>query len=378
MTAIVVGAGILGLAHAYAFARRGFRVIVTERYPFASGATVRNFGMVWPIGQPLGDRRELALASREHWLTVVRESGMWHRECGSLHLAYHDDEAAVIEEFLAGAGGETGQWLDAAGVLARSPSVRTTGTGGDLKGGLWSPWELAVDPRTAAADVARYLHDRYAVEFRWGTAALTAATENGGAIVALPDETLRADYVVVCPGTEPGQIFGDQLRAAGMQLSRLQMLRAETEINLGTHLCAGLTLLHYGNFASLNGLAAVRERLGREWPGYAENGIHLLVSQHADGTLTIGDTHHYADHFPPYGDTRLDDMVLRYLDTFLPVDEIRVVQHWDGVYGKHPTEPYVSLPVGDRVRIVGSAGGAGMTLSFGIGEREISRWIDER
>src|SRR5215510_3930057 len=89
----IVGAGILGLAHAYHLARRGARVVVFERGERATGASIRNFGMLWPIGQPPGALYDLARHSLEHWQTVLAASGSWHEQSGSLHLAYHDDEA---------------------------------------------------------------------------------------------------------------------------------------------------------------------------------------------------------------------------------------------------------------------------------------------
>ena len=41
---IVVGAGMLGIAHAWAAAKRGLSVAVIERSRQAHGATIRNFG----------------------------------------------------------------------------------------------------------------------------------------------------------------------------------------------------------------------------------------------------------------------------------------------------------------------------------------------
>ena len=55
--------------------------------------------MLWPIGQPFGELRELAKQSVAIWLEVLEASGLWHERNGSLHLAYHADEAQILDEF---------------------------------------------------------------------------------------------------------------------------------------------------------------------------------------------------------------------------------------------------------------------------------------
>src|SRR5215467_9951308 len=108
----VVGAGIMVLAHAYAAARRGYRVVVFERGRRATGASIRNFGMLWPIGQS-PEMLAIALRSREIWLEILDQAKLPYRPNGSLHVVYREDEAAVAEEFaaLAPRYGYECQWL---------------------------------------------------------------------------------------------------------------------------------------------------------------------------------------------------------------------------------------------------------------------------
>jgi glycine/D-amino acid oxidase-like deaminating enzyme len=125
---VVVGAGIVGRAHAYHSARRGRRVVVIERGAAATGTSVRNFGMLWPIGQPFGERRTLGLRSLEIWLEVLASAGLAFERAGSRHLAYYEDEAQVLREY-ADLAGEAGQPVE---VLSgpESKSHSTQGSAG--------------------------------------------------------------------------------------------------------------------------------------------------------------------------------------------------------------------------------------------------------
>ncbi|MEJ0082126.1 MAG: FAD-dependent oxidoreductase [Puia sp.] len=94
-SAIVVGAGIVGMATARALALKGYVVNVYERNLKTSGASVRNFGMVWPIGQPAGKLYERAIRSRNCWKDIGDSSRLWYDPVGSLHLAYNQLEWQV-------------------------------------------------------------------------------------------------------------------------------------------------------------------------------------------------------------------------------------------------------------------------------------------
>ena len=80
---LVVGGGILGLGTAIAAVRRGLKVVVCERDEVARGASVRNFGMVWPIGQPPGEDLQAALRSRQLWGELAAEAGFRCAATGS-------------------------------------------------------------------------------------------------------------------------------------------------------------------------------------------------------------------------------------------------------------------------------------------------------
>src|SRR5688500_4003930 len=96
----IVGAGIVGLAHAYMALKKGFRVVLFELDHYAVGASIRNFGLLWPIGQQPGKGLDWAIKSRKIWKEISAETGIWQNQNGSLHLSYHDDEMEVLQEFL--------------------------------------------------------------------------------------------------------------------------------------------------------------------------------------------------------------------------------------------------------------------------------------
>ena len=243
----VVGAGIVGLAHAWSAARRGHRVTVFERSTAASGASIRNFGMIWPIGQPAGEAHTLALRSRQAWLELAREAGLWVNPCGSIHLAHRDDEWAVLEEFASVAPG-LGYTVE---LLTREEVLRRTGAANPdgLLGGLFSPTELAINPRTAVRALPGWLARRLDVRFEFET---TITNVEPGRVRSASGRTWAFDRTVVCGGADFETLFPEVFRDSGLSRCKLQMLKTVPQpqgFSIGPHLASGLTLRHYANFA---------------------------------------------------------------------------------------------------------------------------------
>ena len=359
----VVGAGILGLAHAYHLARRGRRVVVFERSARAEGASVRNFGMIWPIGQPSGARRELALRSREHWLEVLSASGLWHERAGSLHLAYREDEARVLREFAADPGSAVELWTPAE-VRSSSPVVREKG----LLAGLYSGTETCVDPRQVVAGLPAWLASEYGVRFEFGRAVTgfeAPCLEAGGT-------RFEVERLFVCAGSELATLFPEVLGGLGLVPCKLQMLRSRPVVDrIGPMLAGGLTLRHYESFAGCPGLPALRERVARESPDFDRFGIHVMASQNGNGELVLGDSHEYGDAITPFDREEIDALILSYLDGFLDVPALRIASRWHGIYVKHPSRPWLVERPRPGVTLVTGVGGAGMTLSFGLAEQVV-------
>jgi len=366
-SAIVIGAGIVGLATARALALRGFSVKVFERSDKAVGASIRNFGMIWPIGQPEGKMYDRAVRSREVWKEVSSEAGFWSERAGSLHVAYHPDEWLVLQELaeIFRKEGRPVQLLDKSAVMGASEAVVPHG----LLGGLYSNDELIVDPREAIAALPGWLTGRLKVEFFWGKCVSYISDQT---VYIGNTEEYQADLIFVCNGADFETLYPEIYAEKPVTKCKLQMMRLTSQPadwRIGPALCGGLSLIHYNSFKAAASLTQLKQRYTEEMAAYLEWGIHVMISQNGRGELTVGDSHEYGLTHDPFDKEFINRMILDYLRTFVQIKDWSVIQTWNGIYTKltdgnsdlfFSPEPYVY--------VINGVGGAGMTLSFGLAE----------
>ncbi len=363
---IVVGGGIVGLAHARAAARRGKRVLVLDRDAQANGASIRNFGFVTVTGQERGRVWSLAKRSAAIWRDVAASAGIAIEQEGLLLIAQRDEAMDVIEAFLATDMGEGCKALSAAAIAAHYPMIN------GAVGGLFSTHDLRVESRLAIPRLAHWLAEVHGVEFRYGVAVHAVTT---GRVSSTAGEH-AAGVVFVCPGDDWATLFPNIYAQEGITRCKLQMLRLDAPgWRLPAPVMSDLSMVRYLGYAALPQAAPLRARLEAEAAAALAHGIHLIVVQSADGSLVVGDNHEYAPTPDPFSATAIDALIL---DTYRDVlgAPPPVIGRWTGTYASAAGHSIVRTPA-DGVRLVVVTSGTGASTSFALAQDVVGAFYGE-
>ena len=369
---LIVGAGILGLSHAYAAAKRGLKVTVFERSETPVGASVRNFGQALVTGQPPGPMLELARASRGIWGDWAQLAGLQLKRNGSYLFARTEAEEQLLEAFCEGRAVEHGYRVE----LLRGAALR------DLYGGQFRHHRAALHgmddqqlfSREAIPALIDFLRRDLGVEFHFST--LVRDIEPGRLYSTAG--SFSAEQIIVCSGHDYQTLLAEQIAELDPQICRLQMLRARPQINLNLQhaLLTGLSGVHYGAFSDLPEAAAVRAEILRDAPHLHENGIHLLISPTPYGELIIGDSHHYGRDPSPFNAEQVDDWMIDLAEQTLGC-KVQVVERWQGVYGSRGPGPFSFLRPADGLSVALMHTGVGMSVGPAMAERNVATVLGE-
>jgi FAD dependent oxidoreductase TIGR03364 len=356
--AVVVGAGILGTWHAIELVRHGFSVQHLEADAGPTGASVRNFGLVWVSGRRSGPELDVAQRARRQWEEIAADApGIGFRANGSITVALTDGERKVMEEFAQHPDAELRgiTFLEPAQVRAANPAVT-----GAIAGGLYCTHDAAVEPRRALGALRDYLetHDGYA--FHPGRRVVDLDTH---AVIDSTGTRWEADVVVIATGAAYDHLPGTEHLATKLRRVRLQMLETEPfPAHLTTSLADADSLRYYPAYE-----VVPLDPLGDQTAVAAAHHLQLLLVQRLDGGLTIGDTHAYGEPFDfalsEEPTLELLSRAERMLGAALPP----ISRRWEGVYSQCVDgDICLRQEVHPGTFIVTGPGGRGMTCAPAI------------
>ena len=360
----IVGAGIVGLAHALAAARLGARVVVIDRDAQANGASVRHFGFVPVTGQQDGACWQRAMRSRDVWAEIAPLADIAIEHRGLAVVAQRPEAQTVLEAFLNTPMGKNCLWHPAIEAHRLFPDI----TPPSCQGVLWSPHDLRVDSRRAIPKLAAYLERALGVTFLRQT--MVQACEPGRLITSRGP--VKAQRVVIAANDDFLTLYPERIAAYGLTKCKLQMLRARTSTTHQLHgaVMSDLSLVRYLGYSELPQAQALKARLQQEQSEHLAHGIHLIVVQSGDGSLVIGDSHHYADTPDPFTSERVDHLIL---DEFAALfgERPQIIERWSGIYPSAPDRLMLVDRSDADSRIVIVTSGTGASTAFALAEEVI-------
>ncbi|MDX2173696.1 MAG: TIGR03364 family FAD-dependent oxidoreductase [Bacteroidota bacterium] len=363
----IVGAGIVGLAHAYWASKKGLKVLVIEKNNTCFGASIRNFGLFWEIGQE-EKYKKLVADSKKVWSEFFHDTGIWYKPLGSLGLAYTNDELELINEFVSLYPNANHQILSKKQIEKKYPFINTT----DLAGALYSQNEITINSRETIPSISEWLNKKYNVDFVFNTTAvgidLPKITTNTGSI--------KANKIIISSGADFELLYPAIFSEEKITKCKLQMIKTETILPIiEPAVYTTTSFIHYESFSKCKTLEVIKNRIKKEQPDYLTHGINLLIAQNNYNELLIGDSHQYDDSVNPFNSERIDDLFLSGIKKIIPTIDFKIKERWHGVYVKSHSKKFLISKPEENVLIVNALAGAGMTLSFGLAKKTIMEFI---
>jgi FAD dependent oxidoreductase TIGR03364 len=340
--------------------------VVVDRDAQANGASVRNFGFITVTGQQSGDCWRRARRSRDVWVEMSAAAKIPISQRGLLTIARRPEARAVLEQFLETEMGAECRLVEPRDIDARGEGLRA----GDFAAALFSPHEVRVESREAIPRLADYLAERLGVTFLRETVVHAAAPprlETSRGIV-------EAETVIVCPGDDFHTLHPDRIAAYGLTRCKLHMMRLAPE-RFDARLPAvmsDLGLIRYLGYAELPAAAALKVKLVEEQGEHIANGVHLIVVRRSDGSLVVGDSHHYAATPDPFAPTAVDDLILDEYARVFAGAVPAIVEGWTGTYASAADRLMLMDRPADALRIVLITSGTGASTSFAIAEETLA------
>lgn len=361
---------MIGLSHALLAREAGYEVTIFERNARPLGASIRNFGTIWPIGCAPGEELEQALFGAKTWRDIVGRAGIWHDPCGSLSLAYRPAAWSVLQEYSAATNSPDYELIGRDEVLRRFPAVNPDGLHGALRGNQ----EIVIHTPTAIPALVNYVRSQ-GVTIHFESPVVRVEEKH----IETSDGSRHSfDHLLIAAGEEMRMLFPRELAAAEIRPCRLQMMRTVPQpdgFRVGAIAVSDLTLCHYPAFLGCPSLPALREQIESELPEHKRWGIHVIAAQHQDGSLTIGDSHEYGDDLSPDSRVEVDDLILDTLNGFLKLPDPRIATRWQGTYLKSTQGvTQVILEPRENVTMITAMGGLGMTLGWGRAKMTVDGW----
>jgi FAD dependent oxidoreductase TIGR03364 len=374
---IVVGSGVLGTFHAYHALKKGFRVAIIEKDKMPKGATIQNFGQVVPSGmdtkwQAYG-RESLAI-----YKEIQSQFDISIRQKGSIYLASNEEEIQLIEELsqINQSNNYESHLLTKDQCLDKYPGLRSD----YVKAGLFFPEEVTVEPRTMIYRLQEFMIQNMGLKLILNTTIVNCeSTSNGVSLFSAANESFLAKKVIICNGSEFKNLFPILFNESDLVVSKLQMMQTKPQKNytLDGSILTGLSIRRYEAFYECPSFKSIKvkedpDTLEKKW------GIHILFKQAADGSVILGDSHHYADakNIDDLGfdlDMDIDNFMIQEAKKIIDLPNYEIQNRWYGRYSQCKTKDIFEYTIGENIYIITGIGGKGMTGSGGFAKENIRK-----